>query len=305
MSAQKTTLLATAKLILTAAIWASTYVLARILVREIGPISLGGLRFFTAGLFLVIYLKYRKFDFSTLKGHWFKLCALGVLSFSIGNGCTYFALQSLPSTTVSFLTSFVTPLVLVMGIVWLREIPGILQICGIVIAMAGTALYFYPQRIPVSDPGFLVLAIGILGFAGYTTLGRSMARDRQVHFLAQTAFPLLFGGGVTLILGLAVEGIPVISPQAGGILLWMILVNTLLGYILYNQAIMHLKAIQVNMILNLSPFFTAMIAFFALHETLSQLQSIAMLIVFIGTLLVQIAPNQIYKFAVAWPAKRH
>jgi drug/metabolite transporter (DMT)-like permease len=116
LSAHKTTLLATAKLFVTAAIWASTYVLARILVREIGPISLGGLRFFTAGLFLVIYLKYSKFDFSTLKGHWFKLCALGVLSFSIGNGCTYFALQSLPSTTVSFLTSFVTPLVLIMGI---------------------------------------------------------------------------------------------------------------------------------------------------------------------------------------------
>jgi drug/metabolite transporter (DMT)-like permease len=75
----------------------------------------------------------------------------------------------------------------------------------------------------------------------------------------------------------------------------MILVNTLLGYILYNQAIMHLKAIQVNMILNLSPFFTAMIAFFALHETLSPLQSAAMLIVFIGTLLVQIAPDQLTK----------
>jgi len=131
-----------------------------------------------------------------------------------------------------------------------------------------------------------------------------MARDRQVHFLAQTAFPLLFGGGVTLILGLAVEGIPVISPQAGGILLWMSLGNTLLGYILYHQAIMHLKAIQVNMILNLSPFFTAMIAFFVLHETLSPLQSAAMQIVFIGTLLVQIAPDQLTKIAEVWPVKR-
>ena len=305
MNVQKTTLLAMLKLIITAAIWASTYVLARILVREIGPISLGGLRFFTAGLLLVIYLKYHNFDFSSLKGHWFKLFALGVLSFSIGNGCTYFALQSLPSTTVSFLTSFVTPLVLVMGIVWLREIPNLMQLCGMAIALTGTVLYFYPQQIPVKDAGFVMLAIGIVGFAGYTTLGRSMARDRQVHFLAQTAFPLLFGGGVTLILGLAVEGMPLISPQAGGILLWMILVNTLLGYILYNQAIMHLKAIQVNMILNLSPFFTAMIAFFALHETLSPLQSVAMLIVFIGTLLVQITPDQIHKFAVPRFVKRH
>ena len=288
MTHLKDNLGAVLKLLLTSAIWASTYVFARILVREIGPLTTGGLRFFSAGLVLVLYLKLAHFDFSTLKGQWFRLLALGVLSFSIGNGCTYFALQYLPSTTVSFLSSFVSPLVLIMGIVWLKEIPLPLQIFGFIMALAGTVLYFYPEQIPFGNPGFFVLMAGVLGFAGYTVLGRSMARDRKIHFLAQTAFPLLFGGGITLILGLCVEGIPVISAQSGFLLLWMVFINTLLGYILYNQAIAQMTAIQVNMILNLTPFFTALIAFFMLHESIGPRQIAAMLVVLIGTILVQI-----------------
>jgi len=288
----KSTLGAALKLLATAAIWASTFVLARMLVKEVGPITMAGLRFSAAGLLLVIYMKGKRFDFSTLKGHWFKLLMLGLLSFSIGNACTYYALQYLPSTTVSFLMSFVTPLVLVMGIVWLKEVPGILQAIGLMIALTGTFFYFYPQPLPTGNPGFFVLACGLAGFAGYTILGRFMARDRQVHFLAQTAFPLLFGGGITLILGLFVEGLPQLSTQAVLILLWLVLVNTLLGYILYNQAIMYLTAIQVNVILNLSPFFTVLLAFFMLGEVISPRQAAAMLVVFLGTLLVQIAPRQ-------------
>ncbi len=276
------------KLLFTAAIWASTFVLARILVQEMGPITMSGVRFSTAGLILVLYLKSRKFDFSSLNSHWLKLIGLGLLSFSIGNACTYFALQYLPSTTVSFLMSFVTPLVLIMGITWLKEIPGWLQCLGILIAMTGTVLYFYPQPVPSGNSGFWVLVCGIIGFAGYTILGRFMARDRQVHFLAQTAFPLLIGGGVTLMLGLFVEGLPAFSPKAGMIMAWLVAVNTILGYILYNQAIMHLTAIQVNVILNLSPFFTALIAFFMLGETIRPHQIAAMLVVFAGTLLAQL-----------------
>ncbi len=52
----------------------------------------------------------------------------------------------------------------------------------------------------------------------------------------------------------------------------------------------HLVAIQVNMILNLSPFFTALIAFFLVGEVINERQMAAMLVIFSGTLLVQIGP---------------
>lgn len=287
---EKNKIQATLKLLVTALIWASTYVLARMGVEEMGPITLAGLRFFTAGLILLIYLKSQHFDFSSLKGQWGNLLALGLLSFTVGNGAIFVASQYLPSTTVSLSMSFVTPLVLICGIIWLREIPSLFQFFGILIALAGTYLYFYPQPIQVGNPGFLVLFFGLFGFAGYTILGRSMARDHKVPYLAQTAVPLFLGGVVLLLAGLLLEGMPVFSPRVGLILIWLIAINSILGYILYNQAIICLTAIQVNVILNLSPFFTAVMAWFLLGEHISGRQIIAMLIVFAGTYMVQARP---------------
>ena len=291
-SKPKSSLAATVKLLLTAMIWASTFVLAQIAVEKIGPMTLAGIRFFLAGLALLAYLKVKRFDFSTLKGNWLQLFALGLLSFTIGNAATYYALQYLPSTTVSLLMNFVTPFVLMFGIIWLKEIPRPVQYAGIGMALGGTVIYFYPQHIPVANPGFIVLVFGLLGFAGYTILGRYMARNNKVHYLAQTAFPLLFGGAVLLVMALIWEGVPTISARIGFILVWLIAINTILGYILYNQAIAHLEAIQINIILNLSPFFTAILAFFLLGQRISPRQIIAMLIILTGTYLVQSKPEK-------------
>lgn len=278
---------AAVKILITAFAWSTTFVLASMAVEEIGPITLGGLRFFIAGLILLIYLKCQRFDFSKLKGSWLHLFILGLLSFAIGNATMYYALQFLPSTTVSMMMDLITPLVLLFGIIWLKEIPAFPQYIGLILAMAGVLLYFHPQHIPVDNPGFLVLVLGMFGFAGYTVLGRFVARSGRVGFLAQTTFPLLFGGAVLLVLGLIVEGFPVISLRLVLMLAWLIVINTILGYILYNQAMQELSAIQVNVILNLAPFFTAIIAWFLLGERITPRQILAMVIVFAGTLLVQ------------------
>lgn len=278
---------AVVKILITAIAWATTFVLVSMAVEEIGPITLGGLRFFTAGLILLIYLKYQRFDFSKLKGSWLHLFVLGLLSFAIGNATMYYSLQFLPSTTVSMMLDLITPLVLLFGIIWLKEIPALPQYIGLIMAMAGVILYFYPQHIPIDNSGFLVLVFGMFGFAGYTVLGRFVARSGRVGFLAQTTFPLLFGGAVLLVLGLIVEGLPAISLRLILILAWLVVINTILGYILYNQGIQVLSAIQVNVILNLAPFFTAIIAWFLLGERITPRQILAMAVVFIGTFLVQ------------------
>ena len=277
----------TLKILVTTIIWASTYVLASMIVGDLGPFTLAGLRFFFAGLILVIYLIIKKFDFSSLKGYWLKLLVLGLLSFTIGNACLYYALQYLPSTTVSLMMSFVTPVVIVLAAIWLKEIPSPIQYAGIALALAGTVVYFYPQYISVSNPGFPMLILSLFAFGGYNTMGRAMARDSKVHYLARTAFPLLFGGAILLVLGFFLEGTPQISSNTGFILAWLVAVNSILGYILYNQAIVHLTAIKANVILNLSPFFTAIIAYFMLGEQLSLRQILAMCIIFMGTYLVQ------------------
>jgi len=70
-----------------------------------------------------------------------------------------------------------------------------------------------------------------------------------------------------------------------------VLFNSITGYILYNQALADLTAIEVNIILKLSPFFTAIYAWLLLGERITPLQVLAMMVAFAGIYLVQRGPT--------------
>lgn len=77
------------------------------------------------------------------------------------------------------------------------------------------------------------------------------------------------------------------------IILFMVLNNSITGYILYNQALADLTAIEVTIILKLSLFFTAFYAWLLLGETITPIQILAMLVAFAGIYLVQRGPSLI------------
>jgi len=282
---------ASLQILITAILWATTFVVVRIGVSEIGPLSLAGLRFFTAGLLLLPFLLMKRIPTNEIKRNILPLALVGILSYAIGNGSLNYALQFLPATLVSFLMGFTTPLILLFSILWLKEIPTPVQIAGLVIVLFGVILYFYPQQIPFRANGFGILMLGLLVFALQTTLLRFLARAKNIHTITLTTIPLIIGGGVLLIISFFVEGFPVISQKTVLILVYLIFFNTIMGQLLYSSAIAEITAIQVNLILNLSPFFTAIFAWFLLGEQLGKLQIAAMTAVFIGTYLVQKTPG--------------
>ena len=282
---------ASLQILITAILWATTFVVVRIGVSEIGPLSLAGIRFFTAGLLLLPFLLMKRIPTKEIKSNILPLAILGILAYAVGNGSLNYALQFLPSTLVSFLMSFITPLILIFSIIWLKEFPSRVQIAGLVIAFFGVILYFYPQQIPFRANGFGILMLGLLVFALQTTLLRFLARTKNIHTITLTTIPLIIGGGVLLIISFFVEGFPVISQKIVLILVYLIFFNTIMGQLLYSSAIAEITAIQVNLILNLSPFFTAIFAWFLLGEQLGKLQIAAMTAVFMGTYLVQKTPG--------------
>lgn len=276
------------QILVTTILWATTFVVVQIGVSEIGPLTLAGIRFFTAGLMLLPILVYKKIPVDEIRGNILPLALIGIFSYAVGNGALHFALQFLPATLVSFLTSFISPMVLILGIVWLKEFPTPIQLMGIVIALLGVVLYFYPQQLPMHIKGFGILMLGLLGLALQAILMRYLARSKKSHTITLTTIPLIIGGGCLLIISLFVEGFPIISPKTVLILSWLTIFNTIIGQLLYSSALSEMKAIQANLILNLLPFFTAIFAWFLLGEQLSDKQLAAMSVAFIGTYLVQL-----------------
>lgn len=267
-------------------VWGSSFVLVKAGLRYAGPLTLAALRY-TAAFVILLPFALRRNTRPRSREIWARLALIGLLAYTIGNGCLFWGLQYLPSTTSSFLMSLVPLLVLAMSIPWLREYPTRLQVAGLVICLVGCGVFFAPGLEPGEPLGLAVTGVGLVAFAAFGILGRGVARDGTAGTLALTAFPLGFGGIALLPLALAVEGVPRMAATGVGIVLWLALVNTALAYLLYNHALQTLTALEMNLVLNLSPFATAIIALLALGERLQAAQYMGMVGAIVGVALAQ------------------
>jgi len=275
------------QIFITTILWGTSYVLIRIGQADLGPMTLAGIRYTLAGLILLPFVKYKNIHLNDYRKNYWQLALLGILSFTIANGSSGFALIYLPSTTVSFVTSLTAPLVLLLGVFFLNEIPNVMKISGVALSIIGLIMYFPSQTLSFDNPGYWFLLISLLGFAFYTILGRFVARSGDVPFLVQTSLPFVIGGGLLLTLALIFEGLPSFTLKSVLILIWMVTFNCIIGYLLFNKSLAVLTALEVNMVTKLQMFFSAIFAFFLLGEKITFIQTLAMVVAFTGVYLVQ------------------
>jgi drug/metabolite transporter (DMT)-like permease len=284
--------LALTEALLVTIIWSSTFVIVKIGLESLGPLTIAGLRYLIGSLVLAPFLLFRRSSRAPVsKELWLKLILIGISAYTIGNGALFWGLKFIPATTGSFLMSMIPLLVLFGGAILLKEIPTRWQIMGVILSLFGSGLFFSSGLMPGEPQGVVILAIGLLGIMAFSLLGRGIARDKQLDTLRLTTLPLIIGGGVSLLLAFAVEGLPLITWTGFLIVSWLAIINTAGGYLLYNHALQELTALEMNMVMNLSPIFTALLGWILLGETLSLIQIIGMLVVIGGVILVQRSAN--------------
>ncbi len=269
-------------------IWSSTFVIVKMGLESLGPLTIAGLRYLIGSLVLAPFLILRRSSRAPVsKKLWPKLILIGISAYTIGNGALFWGLKYIPATTGSFLMSMIPLLVLFGGAILLKEIPTRWQIMGVILSLFGSGLFFSSGLMPGEPQGVVILSIGLLGIMVFSLVGRGIARDKQLDTLRLTTLPLLIGGGVSLLLAFAIEGLPLITWRGFLIVSWLAIINTAGGYLLYNHALQELTALEMNMVMNLSPLFTALLGWILLGEILSLRQIIGMLVVVGGVILVQ------------------
>ena len=287
-------LLPVAEVFLAAMIWSSSFVAVKLVLAYTGPFTAGGLRYFIAFLMSIPWLvmkrrpKGRVTTYPLTKSEWIKLSAMGISQYTIGNAALFFALQTLSATSGALALSLVPIPVLFFSAIFLHERPRGFRLIGVMIAIIGSLLFFSPGIREQETIGLIALSITIISFSVFPILGRRFARNRSLDNITLTSIPLGIGGGTLLVLALFIEGIPMMPLSAWGLILGLSSVNTLLAYLLYNHSLQHLTAVQVNVMLNLSPIGTALIAWGALGERITSLQVLAMFLVIAGASLTQL-----------------
>ena len=286
-------LLSVGEALLSAAIWASSFVAVKMVLAYTGPLTAGGLRYFIAFLLSIPFLAMKRGPGARVllppltRNEWFQLAVMGIFQYTIANAALFFALMTVSATSGSLALSLVPIPVVIISATFLRERPRGLQILGVITAVGGSLLFFSPG-IDAQQPIALgALGVSVVSFSVFPILARRFARDRSLDSITLTSVPLGIGGGILLAIALIVEGIPHMPMQAWSMIMGLAIVNTLIAYLLYNHSMRQLTAVQVNVLLNLSPIGTALIAWGALGERLSPLQMIAMFFVIVGAVLTQ------------------
>jgi drug/metabolite transporter (DMT)-like permease len=273
-------------------LWATSWVLIKTGLQDMPPVVFAGLRYFLAFLILVpvVFLRDPGRGLGAVPGKmWRRLAVLGLLQYAVTQGAVFVSLAYLPSVTANLLWSFTTILVTLLGIGFLSEQPTILQWGGMLLALVGALVYFYPVAIPATQLfGVLAVLVGISSNAVAAVLGRAVNRSRLYRPLHVTTISMGAGGLALLTTGLVAEGMPAISFRSAAIIFWLAAVNTAFAFTLWNHTLRTLTAMESSIINSTMLIWIPILAVLFLGEHITGRQLIGLVLAGLGVLGVQL-----------------
>jgi drug/metabolite transporter (DMT)-like permease len=273
-------------------LWSSSWVLIKFGLADIPALPFAGLRYGVAFLCLLPFAL-RPARLATLRrlpaAAWWRLILLGLLFYSLTQGAQFLSLVYLPAATVSLLLSFTIILVALLGIGLLGERPTGRQWGGSALYLAGVLLYFYPfPDLQGQGIGLLVAGVGVLANALSSILGRHVNRAADLDATTVTVVTMGIGAAALLVAGLLTQGLPPLTLQHWGIILWLAVLNSAFAFTLWNLTLRTLSAMESSIINNTMLFQIALLAWLFLGERLNWRQLVGVALAMAGTLAVQL-----------------
>ena len=270
-------------------LWSSSYVLVKVGLTEMSPLSLVALRYMVASLILLpLALKSGEGKILRDWSNLLKMAVLGLSGYTVAQGLQCLGLFYLPAVSVTFILNFTPLIVVVLGVVALKEYPRLHQLAGMGLVLVGTYMYFNAPLGGNSLLGVGITLVSGIGWGSYLVLGRLLFVRDELNPLGLTAFSMGFG---TLLLALAafsMEGLPSVSLTGWSIIVWLGVVNTALAFFLWNHALQRLEAFEISVLQNTMLVQIAVLSWMFLGEQLTVAKLIPMGLVFVGALVVQL-----------------
>jgi drug/metabolite transporter (DMT)-like permease len=273
-------------------LWASSYVLVKIGLEDIPALTFAGLRYTLGAAVLVLVVGARRshrdiFDLDCRD--WVVLVGLGITLYAVTQGAQFVALNYLRAATLSLVLNGTPVLVAAIAAVTLDERPHRRQLFGMAVLLFGVVVYFHPLDLPYGRMiGLAVMAVGLVGNAIGSVLGRASNRTRTLSPLIVTTVSMSVGGLVLLGSGVTVQGMPPLSIANWAIVVWLAVVNTALAFTLWNRTLQRLTAVESSVINNTLLVQIAVLGWLFLGESLGALDIVGLALVSVGALIVQV-----------------
>ena len=281
-------------------IWGSTYSFNKIIVSELPPFLLAGIRFVSAAL--IIFL------ISALKGGLKKIpkkqlinsAFAGFLFLTIGNGCAVWALQFIDSSLEALLIS-TQPLVLIFMLYFLEKKPiYIKSVIGIIMGMIGIYLLVSQGDInagPGKWWGIGAVFVALICW-GYGSIFVSKA-DLPKNSFIKSGYQMLFGGGMLIILSLLfgepMDGLYTISSRAVYSMIYLIIFGSIIAFTSFNYLLLTVSPEKVATSTYINPIVAMILGWWMLGEVITNQAILAALVLLTGVYFINSSKSKAIK----------
>lgn len=245
--------LALTRALLVTFLWSTSFVLVKIGLSEINPIALAAYRYIIASIILMVsvfYLRRIRMIGLDLR-HLLVLLLLGFTGYFLAQGLHFFGLYYLPAVTVTFILNLTPIFVVILGVIFLNEMPTPSQLIGIVISLFGLLVFFSEGALAFDEIIGVTLAfISGIGWAAYMTLTRYYLKDKDEDVVSLTAHSMALGSLMLLGATILTSNVVQVSAEGWIIILYLSLVNTALAFVLWKHALKTLRAYEQSILQN-------------------------------------------------------
>ena len=271
--------------------WGTTYLAIRIGVRTIPPGLFGGLRFLTAGLIFLAYLRWKGHALPARR-ELLDMLIVGIALLAISNGLVIWAEQWVPSSIAALLVATLP--------FWMAGFEAVLpagerltlrKVAGIVIGFSGLVILFSPEIKTSFDmaylKGILALLFAPLCWAAGSIYSKS--RPAKSHPLMAAAMQMIVAGIVLILIGGILGEWKRFSLDAEGLAAtaYLIVFGSIVGYGSFMYALAKLPATKVAMYAYVNPVIAVALGWLILNERMDWNVILATVVVLLGVVLVK------------------
>jgi drug/metabolite transporter (DMT)-like permease len=281
-------------------VWGSTYFFIKMAVAGFPPLLLGALRFFTAGLLLMVWCAI-KGEKIFVKQNILHAAVSGFLLLVIGNGAVIWAEQTLPSAMVAIMvTSPPIWFVLLDKPNWGANFKSKSTIVGLIIGFIGVILLFRDQIAdvlgssagPSKLPGMLLLVFGTLGWASGSLYSKHYNTKGSVS--VNTAWQMLAAGMFFLpssFINNEVEKVnwSAIPAQSWYALAYLIVFGSIAAFSAYVWLLQVRPATQVGTYAYVNPVIAVLLGVIFAGEHVTLIQVVGLVVILSSVLLINLS----------------
>jgi drug/metabolite transporter (DMT)-like permease len=278
-------------------VWGSTFLAIRVGVREVPPLILAAIRFFTAGAVLYIWMRARG-ERSPTAHEWRSASFLGLVIFLFDYGLLFWAEQRVPSGIASVMLATIPAFMALSEIVFLRtQRPTVRLVVALLIGIGGIVVLMAHSlnlgSAPIDKIGAMALIFASISWSVASVISRKLTLpDSKV----MSAGAQMLTGGIFLALTAGALGEfrnfhpTTVSREVWLSLLYLIVAGSIIGYTAYVWLIHHESPTKVGTYAYVNPIVAVLVGYFLGGEALSARTLLGTLFVLVSVVVITTTP---------------